>query len=525
MTSSRSVTEDRDKRPVSGNGVLLATILGSSMAFIDGTAVNVALPVMQRDLHASMADIQWVVEAFSLFLAALILVGGALGDRYGRKLIFVVGTALFTVSSIACALSHGIVAIAVARSVQGIGSALMAPASLAILSATFEGDARAKAIGTWSAATAVTAAVGPALGGWLVDHGGWQWIFYINAPIGAAVIFLTLAFVPESRNEEERGKNLDWLGAGLATIGLGAITYGLILSGSPGANAGGAIAWSVTGAVLLLVFVLSERIALNPLMPLKLFRSRVFSGVNLVTFLLYGALSEALYFVSFDMIQVHRYTPTQAGLAMMPFIVLIASLSRWAGGLVAKVGVRSMLVVGPTIAAIGYALFSLAGTDGPYWTTFLPGSVVVGLGMAVTVAPLTNAVMSAVDESHLGIASGINNAVSRVAGLIAIAAMSAIVVAIYVGQLDQRLSAIHASADVVRQVRAQSGAMAAAQIPASASVAVRNQVRGAMDDSFAFSFQIAVLIGAGLAAGSALIALFTIGDTRRTVKVRPTESQ
>jgi EmrB/QacA subfamily drug resistance transporter len=398
--------------------------------------------------------------------------------------------------------------------VQGIGSALMAPASLAILSACFEGDSRAKAIGTWSAATAVTAALGPALGGWLVDHGGWQWIFYINAPIGAAVIILTLAFVPESRNEGEQGKSLDWFGATLATAGLGAITYGLILAGSTGADVSRAITWSVVGTVLLIVFALTERTAANPLMPLKLFRSRVFSGVNLVTLLLYGALSEALYFVSFDMIQVHRYTPTQAGLAMMPFIILIASLSRWAGGLVAKVGVRTMLVVGPTIAAIGYALFSLAGTDGPYWTTFFPGSVIVGLGMAVTVAPLTNAVMGAVDESHLGIASGINNAVSRVAGLIAIAAMSAIVVAIYVGQLDQRLNAIHAPTDVVQQVRAQSGAMAAAQIPANASVAVRNQVRAAMDESFAFSFQIAVLIGAGLAAGSALIALFTIGDTR-----------
>ncbi len=520
-----SAVNNPSKKLVNATGVLFATILGSSMAFIDGTAVNVALPVMQRDLHATMADIQWVVEAYALFLASLILVGGALGDRYGRKLIFMAGTALFTISSIACALSHGIVAIAVARSVQGIGSSLMAPASLAILSACFEGDARAKAIGTWSAATAVTAAVGPALGGWLVDHGGWPWIFYINAPIGAVVIALTLAFVPESRNEDEKDKSLDWLGALLVTTGLGAITYGLILAGSTGVDAWRATAWSVAGAALLIIFVLAERVAPNPLMPLKLFASRVFSGVNLVTLLLYGALSGALYFVSFDMIQVHRYTPTQAGLAMMPFIVLIASLSRWAGGLVAKVGVRFMLVVGPTIAALGYALFTLAGTTGPYWTTFFPGSVVIGLGMALTVAPLTTAVMGAVDESHLGIASGINNAVSRVAGLISIAAMSAIVVAIYVGKLDGRLGAMQAPADVVQQVRAQSGEMAAAPIPADASADVRSQIRTAMDDSFAYVFRVAVLIGAGLAAGSALIALFTIGDTRRTVKVRPTGTQ
>ena len=484
------------------------------MAFVDGTAVNVALPVIQSDLHATMAEIQWVVEAFSLFLAALILVGGALGDRYGRKLIFVVGTALFTLSSIACALSHGIVAIGVARSIQGIGSALMAPASLAILSACFEGDARAKAIGTWSAATAVTAAVGPALGGWLVDHGGWQWIFYINAPIGAAVIILTLAFVPESRNEDEQDKSLDWLGALLATAGLGAITFGLILAGSTGADVSKAIAWSVAGTVLLVAFVMFERTAANPLMPLQLFKSRVFSGVNLVTLLLYGALSEALYFVSFDMIQVHRYTPTQAGLALMPFIVLIATLSRWAGGLVAKVGTRTMLIVGPTVAAVGFALFSLAGTDGSYWTTFLPGNVVAGLGMALTVAPLTTAVMGAVDESRLGIASGINNAVSRVAGLIAIAAMSAVVVAVYVGQLDARLSGLHAPADLVRQVQAQSGEMAAAQIPAAASVELRTQLRAAMDNSFAFSFQIAVLIGAALAAAGGLVAAASIGNTR-----------
>lgn len=507
------------KAPPSSGLVLLATILGSSMAFIDASAVNVALPVMQRDLHATMTDIQWVVEAYSIFLAALILVGGALGDRFGRKLIFVVGVSIFTLSSIACGLAHGILAIAIARSVQGIGSALMAPASLAILSDCFQGDVRAKAIGTWSAATAVTAAVGPALGGWLVDHGGWQWIFFINVPIGAAVFLLTLISVPESRDTDDNSR-LDIAGAALCTVGLGAIVYGLILAGTAGANMNFALAWSAAGLVAFIGFVFVEKYAHSPMMPLGLFASRLFSGTNLLTLLLYGALSEVLYFVSFAMIQVHGYTPTQAGLALLPFIALISLLSRFFGGLVAKYGARPLLVIGPATAGLGFALFALPGTGGSYWTTFFPACIVAGLGMSITVAPLTTTVMNSVDQKHLGTASGINNAVSRVGGLIAIAAMSAIVVATYVGQLDGRLSALEAPARVVDEVRAQSAAMAAAQIQPDADSGLRARIHDVMNDSFVFAFRVAALTGTALALGSALIAAVTIADATGEVKPR-----
>jgi EmrB/QacA subfamily drug resistance transporter len=496
----------------SGTWVLVATILGSSMVFIDGTVVNVALPVMQRELHATMADIQWVVEAYALFLSALILVGGALGDRYGRKLMFTIGVAGFVVSSIACGLAHGVVMIAVARAVQGASSALMTPESLAILSAYFTGDKRARAIGIWSSATASTALFGPALGGWLVDHGGWPWIFFINVPIGMAVLALALVHVPESRDPSSA--SLDWGGALLGTVALGAIVYGLILAGTTGESSVKAMTWTLAGCALLVLFLFVEKRSKAPMMPLEIFKSKVFSGANILTFLLYGALAEAIYFVSFEMIQVDRYTPTQTGLAMLPFIGLIVLLSRWSGGLVAKLGTRPLLVVGPAIAAIGCALLAVPGVGGSYWTTFFPAFVTFGLGMAITVAPLTSAVMDAVEERRLGIASAINNMVSRTAGLIAIAAMSAVVVAIYRVRLEHYLSILQSAQvpdAILQQVRSTSDAMAAAPIPRGATATMTDAIRNAMNQSFVYAIRVAALTGAAMAAASSAIAAITIG--------------
>ncbi|HKW45188.1 MAG TPA: MFS transporter [Candidatus Eremiobacteraceae bacterium] len=504
----------------SGTWVLVATILGSTMVFIDGTVVNVALPVMQRDLHASMADIQWVVEAYALFLSSLILVGGALGDRYGRKLMFAIGVAGFVISSIACGFAHGIAFIAVARALQGASSALMTPESLAILSAFFNGEKRARAIGIWSSATASTAAIGPALGGWLVDHGGWPWIFFINVPIGVAVLALALVHVPESR--DPTCAPLDWTGATLGTAGLGAVVYGLILAGTTGESTTKALAWTIGGCVILLAFILAEKRSTAPMMPLEIFKSPVFAGANVLTFLLYGALAEVIYFVSFDMIQVDRYTPTLAGLAMLPFIVLIVMLSRWAGGLVASLGTRPLLVAGPAITALGMALFAVPDVGGSYWTTFFPAFVTLGIGMGVTVAPLTAAVMDAVDERRLGLASAVNNAVSRTGGLIAVAAMSAIVVAIYGAQFDRSLAALRGShwpGTVIQEARSSRDAMAAAPIPRDAHGTMAGVIRQAMNRSFVDAFRVAALCGAGMAAASSVIALFTIGGIRKTEKV------
>jgi EmrB/QacA subfamily drug resistance transporter len=505
--------------PATGRWVLAGTILGSSMAFIDGTVVNVALPTLQDDLDATRSGVQWVVQAYSLLLAALILVGGALGDRLGRRRIFAIGVALFTLASIGCGLATGIEQLIAARAIQGVGGALLVPGSLALISASFpDAEARGRAIGTWSAFTSITSAIGPVLGGWLVEHASWRWVFLLNLPLAVVVLAITIRRVPESRDPEATGGigGIDWWGALLATVGLGGLVYGFTEAPARGWGSPVTLASLALGVVALAGFLAVEARTRAPMMPLALFRSRTFSGTNGLTFLLYGALGGALFFVPFNLIQVQNYSSTGAGAALLPTIVILFVLSRWAGGLIGRFGAKPPLVVGPAIAGLGFALFAMPGVGGSYWTTFFPAAVVLGLGMAITVAPLTTTVMGAVNPRHAGVASGINNAVSRTAGVLAIAIFGILAAAAFETGLEDRLSDLNLAAPDRTAVLDQRDRLADAQPPAGLDPADRDGVESAIDEAFVDGFRLVMLVSAGLAVASAVVASATIAPKRVT---------
>lgn len=490
--------------------ILVATILGSSLSFIDGTVVNVALPTIQRDLHATAADVQWVIEAYSLFLAALILVGGSLGDRLGRRRVFATGIVLFTLASVGCGLAPSIFALVLARGVQGIGGALLVPGSLAIIGASFDERRRGAAIGSWSAFTTVTSAIGPVLGGALVQAASWRWVFFINVPIAAITLLVTFRSVPESYGAGAHSGRLDLTGAGLATFGLGAVVFGLVESSTLGLGAPLVLAAIAAGSVGLGGFVVYEarleRQGHAPMVPLSIFRSRTFSGANLLTLLLYGALGGALYFLPFNLQQVQGYSPAEAGAALLPLTVIIFSLSRWSGGLVQRIGAKVPLVVGPLVAACGFALFAVPDVGGSYWLTYFPAVVVLSLGMALVIAPLTTSVMSAIGEDRSGVASGVNNAVSRTAGLVAIAALNLLVVTIFSNAFATNVAALHLDPAVQRALLAQSARLAGVSAPATVGAAAQAAIRLAVAHAFVTGFRAAMVAGAVLAVGSSVAA-------------------
>jgi EmrB/QacA subfamily drug resistance transporter len=407
---------------------LAATIFGSSMAFVDGSVVNIALPTIQHTLHATVTSTQWIVNAYLLLLGAMVLIGGAAADLYGRRRIFLLGIAVFTIASIACGFSPSITALIVSRAIQGIGAALLIPASLAMLGATFDEHERSHAIGIWAGAGALTSAIGPVLGGWLVDQVSWRAIFLLNVPLAVVAAGLAAGFACESRDGNAR--SLDWAGAATVAIGLAAITWGL--STVP---ASGFYDKSVLGALglgflfLLLFLAIEARSGEQPMMPLSLYRSRNFSAANALTLLLYFALGGALYYLPFGLIRLGGYSSTQAGAALLPFAVIMGFGAPFAGMTSDRFGPRPSLAFGPIIAACGLALLAFSDFRQSYWAGVFPAISVFGIGMTITVPPLTSTVMSSVGEVHAGVASGVNNAVARVAGLFAVAALGAVLFA------------------------------------------------------------------------------------------------
>ena len=489
--------------------VLVASVIGSSAAFVLSSVVNVALPAIQADLDASAATMQWVLNGYLLPLAAFILVGGALGDRLGRTRVFAWGLAVLAGATVGCALAPTAGWLIAARVVQGLGAAALVPGSLALLRAFFPESERGRAIGTWAGAAALTSAAGPLFGGVLVDTVGWRWVFVAVVPLAVAGWALAVFRMPESRAERVDG-GLDWTGAALAVSGLGALVFGLVRQGQAGWSA--PVVWApvVAGAVLLAAFVAWERRTDHPMVPPRLFASAAFSGANALTLLLYLALGGLSFLLPYLLIGVHGYSATQAGAAFLPFTLLMGGLSRWVGGHTETLGARRMLIAGPLLAAAGLALFAVPGTGGSYWTTFLAPMTVLGLGMAVAVAPLTTVVMGAVGDDDAGAASGINNAASRVAQLLAVTVLGAVAFGVYGAELDDALDAREWSSQGrvgIEGVRQDPGAVAPVSILAPYEENAVAQVTGS---AFVAGFRWAMRLAAALAALAAGVAAVTL---------------
>jgi EmrB/QacA subfamily drug resistance transporter len=474
------------------------------MAFIDSTVVNVALPALQGSLHATVVGVQWVVESYGLFLGALILVGGSLGDLFGRRLMFLVGVGIFAAASAACGLATTIEQLVIARSVQGIGAAFLVPGSLSIISANFDEKTRGRAIGTWSGFTAITMAVGPVLGGWLIQHASWRWAFIINIPVAAAVIAISLWHIPESRSVAQR--NVDWLGAVLATAGLGGVVYGFIESVNLGWGHPLVFGSLSAGFICLIAFLFVEAKASSPMVPPTLFRSRTFSGANLLTLFLYAALGIFFFLFPMNLIQAHGYSTTATGAAGLPLVLLVFFLSRWSGGLVTRYGPRAPLVIGPLIVATAFVLFAVPGVGASYWRAFFPAFVVLGFGMAISVAPLTTVVMGSAGQDRAGTASGINNAVARVAGVLAIAVLGIVMVKVFSSSLSRSLVSVELPPGVLQYIRSNEIKLGGMDLPAGLDSGSAAQIHTAISHAFVFGFRTVMLICACLSLASAAVA-------------------
>lgn len=484
--------------------VLAATILGSSMAFIDGTAVNVALPTLQSDLHATVVDVQWVIESYGLFLSALILVGGALGDSLGRRAMFLCGVAGFAVASAGCGFSFSIRELVLWRSLQGIAAAFLVPGSLSIISSAFDESSRGKAIGTWAGFTTMTTALGPVLGGWLIEHLSWHWVFFINVPLAAAVLVISVWHVPESCSP--KAGNIDWLAAAIVTFGLAALVYGFLESAILGWTDLRVIGSLIFGFASLALFVFVEKTVTSPMVPLALFQSPAFAAANLLTLFLYAALGIFFFLFPLNLMQIQKYSATATGAAVLPMILLMFLLSRWSGGLVTRYGPRIPLIVGPLIAAAGFLLFVVPAAHARYWIVFFPAFIVLGLGMATSVAPLTTVVMNSVEQKWAGTASGFNNAVARVAGVLAVAVLGVVMTAAFAYSLRQSLASMSLNAGIVRELESNVTRLGGLDAPAGVDSQSAAAIRSAITEAFVFGFRVIMVLCAVLATASAGVA-------------------
>src|ERR687890_1954517 len=467
------------------------------MAFLDSTVLNVALPALQADLGASVREVQWTYGAYALVLSALLLVGGTLGDRFGRRRVFVLGAAIFGVSSLWCALTPGPAQLIAARGVQGVGGALLVPASLAIIGASFEGNLKAKAIGTWGALSAIAMAVGPVLGGWLVEGVSWRAAFLINPLLAAVAIPIALWHVPESRDPEAH--NLDLAGAVLATLGLRGLVYGLIESSAWGLDAPRVLVALVLGLIALAAFIPVEGRVKDPMVPPSLFRSRNFDGANLVTLLFYMALTGSLYFVPFLMMQVHGYSAFVTGSVFLPFVAMALLLGRRSEYILARFGTKVPLVAASLAVALGFVLFAVPGVEqGSYWSSFFPAMVVQGFGMALAITPLTAVALASVEGEHSGLASGVSNAAARVAAPLAVAVLGIFIYGAFSMSLDARLHSMNLPSEVRSEMEAAKADLGAAEAPEGVDAGMAAHIERAVDESFVAGFRTVMMVCVGL---------------------------
>jgi EmrB/QacA subfamily drug resistance transporter len=486
--------------------VLVAAVLGSTLAYIDESVVNVALPKLESDLHTTLAAMQWVINAYTLSMSALLLIGGATADQFGRRRVFLIGVVLFAAASLVCALAPEVRTLIGARTLQGAGAALLVPCALALIGAAYDEKERGAAIGIWSGASAIAAGVAPLLGGTLVDHASWRTIFLINPLLALPTLWITLRHVPESR-DSQAGTTVDWRGALLVCAGLGALVYALIAAAARGWTDSHVIGGLAAGTLGLGAFLLTEHRSRAPMMPLELFRARTFSGINLLTLLLYGALGGAFFFLPFLLIQGRGYSATATGAVYLPFTLVLGLLSRWSGGLVDRFGARRPLIIGPALTAAGFAL--LSSREAPYPLVLL-SMTVLGFGMAITVAPLTTTVLNAVPAHRTGVASGVNNAVASVGSLLMIALLGTVALGVFDRSLERHLAEARASPALAQAVESARGGFVIPAMPASLPLEQQQRARAVIAISLEDTVALVLWIACALAMLSAFTAALTI---------------